>query len=295
VSELESVVELVDNLPEQNVTTYVLNALDFVVPGEWENVTGFANTVQAVTGTVDPTSIERIGKQVQELYADPSAGYQKAVRVYQVVDNADRALAAAALASKVGQKVSFLSFLEKLTPKADTTQSIDLAVKLVAEIVAFTLINGLPRDSIRDFVSKLAQYSGASKMRMAALVCLDGLVPLGPDFVQHGLKILSGASTSDLQKSAVFQRIQGLIPGESPEKQLRFIQNGFDSAQGWMNQLVTDRGLTPSKVLASVKRFVDISDEALDYVGAFFDATTNYYEHTGIQSVTRHLIEQTAG
>jgi hypothetical protein len=295
VSEPKSVVELVENLPEQNVTTYVLDALDFVVPGEWENVTGFANTVQAATGTVDPASVERIGKRVQELYADPSAGYQKAVRVYQVVDNADKALAAAALASKVGQKVGFLSFLEKLTPKADTTQSIDLAVKLVSEIVAFTLINGLPRDSIRDFVSKLAQYSGASKMRMAALVCLDGLVPLGPDFVQYGLKIMSGASPSDLEKSAVFQRIQGLIPGESPQKQLRFIQNGFDSAQGWMNQLVTDRGLTPSKVLASVKRFVDISDETLDYVGAFFDATTNYYEHTGIQSVTRHLIEQAAG
>ncbi len=295
MSEPESVVELVENLPEQNITTYVLNALDFVVPGEWENVTGFANTVQATTGTMDPTSIQRIGKRVQELYADPSAGYQKAVRVYQVVDTADKALAAAALASKVGQKVGFLSFLEKLTPKADTTQSIDLAVKLGAEIVAFTLINGLPRDSIRDFVSKLAQYSGASKMRMAALVCLDGLVPLGPDFLQQGIKILSGASTSDLQRSAVFQRIQGLIPGESPQNQLRFIQSGFDSAQGWMSQLVTDRGLTPSKVLASVKRFIDVSDETLDYVGAFFDATTNYYEHTGIQSVARHLIEQAAG
>ena len=114
MSELESVVELVDRLPEQNVTTYVLNALDFVVPGEWENVTGFANAVQAATGTADPAAVERIGKRVRELYADPSAGYQKAVRVYQVVDNADTALAAAALASKVGQKVGFLSFLEKL-------------------------------------------------------------------------------------------------------------------------------------------------------------------------------------
>jgi hypothetical protein len=203
------------------------------------------------------------------------------------------ALAATALANKVGQRVRFLSFLDRLTPKADVTQAIDLAVKVGAEIAAFCLINGLPQDSIREFVAKLAAYSGASRMRMAALVCVDGLIPLGPDFVQQSMKVLSGATASDLQQSAVFQRLRGILPGEGHQGQLRFLQNGFGAAQGWMSNLVADRGLTRGKVTDSIKRFVEISDETLDYLGACLDATTNYYEHTGIQAVARHLIERT--
>jgi hypothetical protein len=132
-------------------------------------------------------------------------------------------------------------------------------------------------------------------MRMAALVCVDGLVPLGPDFVQQSMKVLSGARASDLQQSAVFQRLEGILPGEGRRGQLRFLQNGFDAAQGWMNNLVADRGLTRGNVTDSIRSFVEISDETLDYLGAFLDATTNYYEHTGIQAVARHLIERTAG
>ena len=36
------------------------------------------------------------------------------------------------------------------------------------------------------FLGALGDYSGESLMRMAALVCFDGLVPLGPDFIQKG-------------------------------------------------------------------------------------------------------------
>jgi hypothetical protein len=32
----------------------------------------------------------------------------------------------------------------------------------------------------------------------------------------------------------------------------------------------------------------------LDYVAAFLDMSTNYYEHTGIQTVARRVIEQAA-
>ena len=36
-----------------------------------------------------------------------------------------------------------------------------------------------------------------------------------------------------------------------------------------------------------------MTDDRLDYVAAFLDLTTNYYEHTGIQSVARSLIQRT--
>jgi hypothetical protein len=42
--------QLVNALPERNVTTAILGALDFVVPGEWENVTGWEATIRDVTG-----------------------------------------------------------------------------------------------------------------------------------------------------------------------------------------------------------------------------------------------------
>jgi hypothetical protein len=39
-----------------------------------------------------------------------------------------------------------------------------------------------------------------------------------------------------------------------------------------------------------VGSFIQIADDNLDFVAAFLDQSTNYYEHTGIQTVTRKLI-----
>jgi hypothetical protein len=35
-----------------------------------------------------------------------------------------------------------------------------------------------------------------------------------------------------------------------------------------------------------------VSDSKLDYLAAFLDVTTNYYEHTGTQTLARRLIER---
>jgi hypothetical protein len=37
---------------------------------------------------------------------------------------------------------------------------------------------------------------------------------------------------------------------------------------------------------------VEISKDKLDYLGAFLDVTTNYYTHTGTQTLARRLIER---
>ena len=50
-------------------------------------------------------------------------------------------LGMAALANKAGELLSILSFLSAITPKADTTQSIDLAMKIIAEVMAFQYLN----------------------------------------------------------------------------------------------------------------------------------------------------------
>ncbi|WP_334885457.1 hypothetical protein [Nostoc sp.] len=38
--------------------------------------------------------------------------------------------------------------------------------------------------------------------------------------------------------------------------------------------------------------FIQIADDNLDFVAAFLDQTTNYYEHRGIKTVARTLILQ---
>ncbi|MEB3885712.1 hypothetical protein [Lyngbya sp. CCY1209] len=288
----KSIIELVDDLPTGGITVMVLKGLDFAVPGQWENVVGFANTVQTVTGEDDPGLIQDISERALWLYNDKSEGYQRALWLYEKIDSAGSALGTAALANKVSENVSFLGFLGNLTPKADKAQAIDLSLKVVAELVAFCQINGIPGDSIGDFVGSLADYSGESLMRMAALVCLDGLIPLGPDFIQRVLEIVSGLTPSELQKSEGFKRINPMIPGDDASGKLNFVQESFNSVTGWMSGFVGDRDLTPEKVVKNLQGFVDIADDKLDYVGAFLDMTTNYYTHTGIQTLARRLVER---
>ncbi len=288
----KSINQLVDELPTNNITIFSLKALNFVLPGEWENLVGFDRTIEAVTGESDRDLVRQIGDRAIALYNDKSQGYQRAMWLYQTIDSAGSALGTAALANKVGEKVPLLGFLNSLTPKADKAQAIDLSLKLVVEIVAFCQINGIPGDSVGDFVASLADYSKESLMRMAALVCFDGLIPLGPDFIRSAANTLGNLRPADLQQHQAFKQIRELIPGGNPEGQLGFVTQSFESVKGWMSQFVTSHDLTPQKVSKSLQSFIEISDDRLDYLAAFLDVTTDYYVHTGTQTLARRLIDR---
>jgi hypothetical protein len=289
----KSIFELVDSLPTNNLTTMMLRSLDSIVPGQWENIVGFENTIRQVTGETDEEMIQQIGDRAVWLYNDKSQGYHRAMWLYQTVDSADRALGTAALANKVGDKIPLVGgLLSKVTPNPDKAQALDLSIKLVVELVAFCQINGIPGDSIGDFVASLADYSGESLMRMAALICVDGLIPLGPDFLLKAQSILSGTSPQELESNPTFSSVRELIPGGNSRGQLDFIGNSFDSVKGWIANFVSERNLTPQKVMGNLQRFLEFSDNKLDYVAAFLDMSTNYYEHTGTQTLARRLIER---
>ncbi|MCY7385233.1 MAG: hypothetical protein LH628_22170 [Microcoleus sp. CAN_BIN18] len=288
----KSIVELVDNLPSGGVTVMMLKSLDFVVPGEWNNLTGFDNTIQAVTRETDRTLVQKIRDRAIELYADPNQPYQATVGLYQIVDRADTALAASAIANKIGEKIGFLSFLSSLTPKADVTQTLDLCIKVVVELIALCKLNNISMNNMGSFGTALSDYKNESIVRMAALVCVDGLIPLGPDFIKKAQSTLAGLSPTTLQQNPTFQSIGNLIPGGSVGDKLGFITATFRSAEGWMNNLVRSRGLTPESILRSMNQYIDIADNKLDYVAAFLDMSTNYYEHTGIQTVARRLVDR---
>jgi hypothetical protein len=59
-----------------------------------------------------------------------------------------------------------------------------------------------------------------------------------------------------------------------------------------MSGLVTSHNLTPRKVISNLQSFTQIADDKLDYLAAFIDVSTNYYEHTGTQTLARRLIER---
>jgi hypothetical protein len=289
---IKPIFELVDELPTSNLTISMLKSLDFVAPGEWQNTVGFVNTIKTVTGETDEDLIQQIGERAIYLYNDKSQGYQTAMWLYQTVDGTDKALGAAALANKVGEKIPLLGFLNSITPKPDKAQTIDLTLKLVTELVAFCQINGIPGDSIGDFVASLGEYSGESLIRMVALVCVDGLIPLGPDFITKALSSISQTSPQELEQNSTFQSIKDSIPGNNAAGKLNFIGESFDSVKGWMNDIVTTNNLTPQKVVGNLQSFVQLADDKLDYLAAFLDMSTNYYEHTGTQTLARRLIER---
>lgn len=284
--------ELVDELPTSGLTISLLNALDFVAPGEWNNTVGFVNTIKTVTGEDDESLIQQIGERAIYLFNDKSQGYQTALWLYQTVDGTDKALGAAALANKIGEVIPLFGFLNSITPKADKAQTIDLTLKIVAELVAFCQINGIPGDSIGDFVGSLGEYAGESLIRMVALICVDGLLPLGPDFIDKSLSMLSQMNPQELQQNSTFSNIQDAIPGNGVGGKLDFLGNSLDSVKGWMNGIVRANALTAQSVLGHCKGFIDFADDKLDYVAAFLDVSTNYYEHTGTQTLARRLIER---
>lgn len=289
----ESIFELVDNLPTNNITTMMLRSLDSIVPGEWENTVGFVNTIRKVTGETDEELIQQIGDRAVWLYNDKSQGYRRAMWLYQTVDRTDKALGSAALANKVGNKIPLIGgLLTKVTPNPDKAQSLDLCIKLVVELVAFCQINGIPGDSIGDFVAALGDYSGESLMRMAALVCVDGLIPLGPDFLLKAQSTIGGIGPKELENNSTFKNVQESIPGGNTRGKLDFIGESFDSVKGWMADFVGSKNLTPQKVMNNLQGFLEFSDNKLDYVAAFIDMSTNYYEHTGTQTLARRLIER---
>lgn len=284
--------ELVDELPTSGLTVSLLNALDFVAPGEWRNTVGFVNTIKTVTGETDEDLIQAIGERAVYLFNDKSQGYQTALWLYQTVDGTDKALGAAALANKVGETIPLFGFLNSITPKPDKAQTIDLTLKVVAELVAFCQINGIPGDSIGDFVAALGEYAGESLIRMVALICVDGILPLGPDFVQKSLSFLSSMNPQELDQNSTFRSIKDAIPGNGTGGKIDFIGQSLDSVQGWMNGIVSANALTAEKVLNNISGFLEFADDKLDYVAAFLDVSTNYYEHTGTQTLARRLIER---
>ena len=82
------------------------------------------------------------------------------------------------------------------------------------------------------------------------------------------------------------------IPGGEA---LPFIKSGLGTFNSYLSTFASDRGITLDRVLDQMRGVIDFSEGKLDLLAAFLDISTNYMEHTGIQSVSRSLIQRAVG
>lgn len=285
---------LIEELPQDGLTVTLLGALDYVVPGEWANITSFEGLINNVTGEDDQSLIQTIGERANALYDDPEQGYQRAIWLFSSIDSVDKLGGAAALANKLGDKFSFLSFLDSITPEADTTQAIDAGIKFAGELATFCLVNGIPGDSVGDFASALVNYGKEDIMRIAAWLSFDCLLPLGPDFLQKIMDGIDSASEEHFGSSSLFQKVAQFLPGGIGDQQ-RLIKGNIEACAGYLSEFSSNKGLSQDGVFESIRHYIDVGDNGLDYVAAAIDMGTNYFEHTGTQSVARRLISRAYG
>ncbi|WP_159783052.1 hypothetical protein [Sodalinema gerasimenkoae] len=59
----KSIKKRVDDLPTRNLTTFSLNALDNIVPGKWENLVGWDNTIKTITRESDPAILDLVSRR----------------------------------------------------------------------------------------------------------------------------------------------------------------------------------------------------------------------------------------
>lgn len=285
----------IEALPTSGLTVRTLQVLDFVVPGQWKNVTNFEQLIKDETGETDEAYIQQIGERAIELYNDTTQHYQKAMRIFQLVDDVDKVTGAAALAAQAAERFSFLSFLDKLTPKDEKTQALDAALKLVAEVSTFCLINGIPGDSVADFVKAVASYEKENAIRFAAWVTIDGVLPLGPNFMDIIADKLQKTDEQELASNSLFSKISAYLPGASLLDKKGFILSTITQLKATVTSFIATKGINQEAIAAKLKGFVEVSDARMDLVAAALDMSTNYFEHTGTQSIARQLVSRAYG
>lgn len=284
---------LLEELPSTNLTTLVLRGLDYVVPGQWENVTNLEEMIKKVTGEEDQGIIQQVGERAITLYTDSSQGYQRAIQVFTLVDSVGTMAGAVTMTHQLGERFNW-DLLKDHTPKPDTAQAIDAGIKFAAELVTFTLTNGIPGDSVGDFARAVQQYEKEDVMRLAAWLAFDCVLPLGPGFFSKILGALNDFTEDQLANHPRFAKIAGYLPGGIGEQKALVIRN-LEEQQGHLEGFVNEKGITQESLLERVKGWVDASDAKLDLVSSMIDVMTDYFEHTGVQSVARRVVSRAYG
>jgi hypothetical protein len=289
-----TVLERLERLPRRDLTVLALKGISTLVPGGWSNPTSADQLIREVIGSNDPELIRQVRARADQLSGARAEGYGRALSLYDAVNRSQHATGGLRFLANVTAGLPLLKRISSITPPSDTLQAVDLSLKVGAELLAFTQVNGLPGDSFRDFGSALADYAGEARVRMAALICFDGLLPLGDQALQRLDGLLGAAGSGELHKLPAYGRMADLIPGKGDAAHLGFLRQGVDQWLGWAGGFVGQLGLTGQKAVQALEGSIGPWQGRMDQLAAFLDAFTDTYAHTGVQAVARRLVERAA-
>jgi hypothetical protein len=291
---MSSVLERLDRLPRRNLTVLAIKGLSTLVPGGWENITSADGLIADVLGSSDPELIRQVRERADALSRARHEGYGRALSLYDAVNRSQKAAGGLRLLANIGGALPLVKRVADLTPTSETLQAADLSLKVAAEMLAFTQVNGLPGDSFGDFAASLGEYAGEARVRMAALICFDALLPLGDQALQRLDGLLGGVSQRDLHQLPAYAGMASMLPGRGDGAHLSFLRRGVDQWLGWAGGFSRQLGLTGQKAVQALENNLGPWQGSFQQMATFLDAFTDTYQHTGVQAVARRLVERAA-
>lgn len=291
---MSTVLERLDHLPRRNLTVLALKGISTLVPGGWHNITSASELIAGVMGSDDPALIAQVRQRADELSRARHEGYGRALSLYDAVNRSQKAAGGLRVLANVGGALPLVKRVANLTPTSDTLQAVDLSLKVAAEMLAFTQVNGLPGDSFAEFGASLNEYAGEARVRMAALICFDALLPLGDQALQRLDGLLGRVGQQELRLSPAYAGMAAMIPGRGDDAHLGFLRRGVDQWLGWAGGFVGNLGLSGQKAVQALESTLGPWQGGFEQLATFLDAFTDTYQHTGVQAVARRLVERAA-
>ncbi len=291
---MSTVLERLDRLPRRNLTVLALKGISTLVPGGWNNITSADALIADVMGSSDAELIGQVRARADLLSRARHEGYGRALSLYDAVNRSQKAAGGLRVLANIGGALPLVKRVADLTPTSDTLQAVDLSLKVAAEMLAFTQVNGLPGDSFGDFAAALNEYAGEARVRMAALICFDALLPLGDQALERLDSLLGQAGKGDLRQLPAYGAMASMLPGRGDEAHLGFLRKGVDQWLGWAGGFVGQLGLTGQKAVRALESTLGPWQGGFEQMATFLDAFTDTYQHTGVQAVARRLVERAA-
>jgi hypothetical protein len=289
-----TVLERLERLPRRNLTVLSLRGISTLVPGGWRNVTSAEELISEVLGTSDPELMQQVRQRADQLSRARHEGYTRAMSLYDAVNRSQKAAGGLRVLANVTGGLPLVKRLVSLTPPTDTLQAADLSLKVASEMLAFTQVNGLPGNSFSDFRASLNEYAGEAKVRMAALVCFDALLPLGDQALERMDGLLGRVGHQELRQLPAYAGMASMIPGRGDDAHLNFLRRGVDTWLDWAGGFTGQLGLTSQRAVRALETTLGPWQGGFQQLAIFLDAFTDTYQHTGVQAVARRLVERAA-
>ena len=289
-----TVLERLERLPRRNLTVLALRGISTLVPGGWQNQTSPEELISDVLGSDDLELVQQVRARADELSRARHEGYRRALSLYDAVNRSQKAAGGLRVLANVAGALPLVKRLAVLTPASQTLQAVDLSLKVAAEMLAFTQVNGLPGDSFAAFGDSLREYSGEARVRMAALVCFDALLPLGDNALHRLDDLLGQVGSRELHQLPSYAGMASLLPGRGDAAHLSFVRRGVDQWLGWADGFVGDLGLSGQRAVRALEATIGPWHGGMEQLATFLDAFTDTYSHTGEQAVARRLVERAA-